>query len=76
MKFQSRDLTPHLREVFGPHLHLLLYQLLPVYRLLLQSLLRLLSPSPLLIEHQLTCLSLTLLPDIEVWLLDKALFKT
>lgn len=40
-----------LREVLGPHLDLLLHELLPVESFVLQSFLRLLPPPPLLLQH-------------------------
>lgn len=52
-----------LREVLGPHLDFLLHQLLPVESFILQSLLGLLPPPPLLLEHLTASQALPFLAD-------------
>lgn len=52
-----------LREVLGPHLDFLLHQLLPVESFVLQSLLGLLPPPPLLLEHLTASQALPFLAD-------------
>lgn len=52
-----------LREVLGPHLDFLLHQLLPVESFILQPLLGLLPPPPLLLEHLPASQALPFLAD-------------
>lgn len=60
------SITSHftdLREVLGPHLDLLLHELLPVESFILQSLLRLLPPPPLLLQHLTASQALSFLEE-------------
>lgn len=62
----ANSITPHftdLGEVLGPHLDLFLHELLPVEGFILQPLLRLLPPSPLLLQHLTASQALPLLED-------------
>lgn len=66
MSQRAEPITAHftdLREVLGPHLDLLLHQLLPVEGFVLQPLLCLLPPPPLLLQHLTASQALALLEE-------------